>query len=1214
MPEISLKEYFSKLNDFLSERAVDEVLLHCRQILQFYPKNVTAYRYLGRALVMSGRWEEGRESLRRVLSVIPDDYQAHLALSEANERLGRSDEAIWHLERAFEQRPNDKDIIDALRALYSLHRNINNLKIQLTSAAVARQYARSGAYNQAVDTLRSALSRMNERLDLKLLLAQILQEHGEQEEAAELALEVLGVLPDCLEANHIMAELWLSVNRPSDAQRYVNRLEAVDPYLAVEVAQGYPPDEDTFRLDELDYVRTAQSELASSRLDWLQEIASMPTPAGEAMQEASSDDLTDWASAMLSGRTSDEPEDAEAEDEPTSSRFAAMAEDAEAEEEPINFTAMFGQPEPADADELEAMFAPDPAVDRDNPMAWLHAAGVEIVDAGNDDARYEDLFDDAMPTLEEEDPMGWLRDSAGQDDESVVEMSTDDAVDPMSWLRDSGFDPEAEQAPAFSEMSADDESDNPFAWDAGDAGLESDASQPERVAAMPDDEDDDPFAWRANDAGVALDDVLSDSPESDGELEPLDWLQDEQLLDEALSLDGLNTDDPAAVWEGFDASDTVDADMDEGAVAEDVPSEPAVPGGRRGLTAMLQEANLDWISKPAGEPTADDDMDDWLNQFGAAPEPQQSVTDNPDWLTELDQPETNKQAFAGEAFDEEAFTLDTGESDSQFAVEAAEEETAMSDQHLHDPEEPEDEDVDWMRDLVSEPDAESDDFDDADDESAELDDADALEEAEMPDWMAELEPESETEPEADESAEAEPVAEEDMSWLAEAALTELDDEETPEEAEMPDWLADLDPDAPPVGDSETEPELAPPDMNDFPWMADESEEEPEPEEDEAVAAEMPNWLTEMAPEEEALEAEIEADAGPLAEEDLSWLGDEASEDEEVAAVADSDMPDWLSEMEPEPELEVEPDLEPEPESELEPVAEVELEAEPEEELEPPDAGDFPWMGDEEEAVEQPAEYEDFPWMGDEDEADEDSAEAEAVAGDVPDWLASVGADDEEEEQESVIPFNEEPLPEPEDAVAEAIPGWLSEAEPDEEEADTEPQLAEDDLSWLDDEEAGEAAAAAEVEPEEDEIEEEQVAEMDDDYGASDDFEPEQEEEYGFLSEAGDAFLEASPAHNAPDWLNAMVPGLDVDYEPGEEAFVEDEEEPVDDESAQREFAWLDNLVEEEMAATTRPEFAFSRLPRWLGSSGASMDDDSADDAFPDWPSDDADADVPEWLR
>ena len=87
MPEISLNEYLGKISSLLNSNAADEVIHHCRHILQYYPKNVTAYRYLGRALILVGRMEEGRDALRRVLSVIPDDYVAHLSLSEANERL-----------------------------------------------------------------------------------------------------------------------------------------------------------------------------------------------------------------------------------------------------------------------------------------------------------------------------------------------------------------------------------------------------------------------------------------------------------------------------------------------------------------------------------------------------------------------------------------------------------------------------------------------------------------------------------------------------------------------------------------------------------------------------------------------------------------------------------------------------------------------------------------------------------------------------------------------------------------------------------------------------------------------------------------------------------------------------------------------------------------------------------------------------------------------
>lgn len=1197
MPEISLNEYFSKLNGLLSANAVDEVFLHCRHILQYFPKNVTAYRFLGRALVMNGRWEEGREALRRVLSVVPDDYVAHLYLSESNERVGRSDEAIWHLERAFEQRPNDKDIIDALRNLYSQHRNVHNLKIQLTSAAVARQYVRSGAYTQAVDTLRSALSRMNERLDLKLLLAQILWEHGEQEESAELALEVLGVLPDCLEANKIMAQLWLGVNRPSDAQRYVNHLEAVDPYLAVEVAQGYPPDDDAFRLDELDYVSTSQSEIASGKLDWLQEISSLPTPAAESEPEAAGvgDEWSDWASAMLNGKAPPEPkvEAAEraAEDDfgPTSSRFAAMAENemVNSSASESGFTDFFGKPEEADAEELSAMFAPRPAVDRDDPMAWLHEAGVEIVQSEEEEPSFEDLFaadQDGAPALMDEDPMAWLRDSTG--------------------------------APAANDEFAAPAASTSYGNNAVDTA-----------------DDDDPFAWMLNDAGVALDDVLPDSNEQNGEA--LDWLQDERILAEAGELEQLTASDSASAWDSM--AGMGDDDLPEESPADQPPDMAGVPGPRRGLTAMLQEANLDWVTRKEDEVASDSEMDEWLTQFGGQPE--KPVTDSPDWLSQLDQPQT------GEA--------SNGSTDSAFT--GGDETPAWG---SADDDEPQANDgVDWMRDLTIQPEAADDEFASMSGESGADDEEPA--EGEMPDWLSELEPDDE----ADESeSEAAPA---DLNWLADATSADVagtDDEV--QAAEIPDWMSEL---APEQSDElETaEPALEPPSASDFPWMNEEAEPVEAGETAVQASETMPDWLAELAPETETSESEVQAALSPEmgAADDMSWLNEESLTGAEAEADAEAvagEMPDWLSELAP--ETETAPSVTPE--------------------LEQPSIGDFPWMGDETPEAESAAIDAvdgDFPWMNevvaetvisDEPEAEavsetiaEDAAEdapvstpdwlaelepdgaqdaaeadAEAEAGVLPEWLselepvAEAGETEPQMEAEAVSTdddswLNEEP------AVAESIPEWLSELEPSQQETVAEtPAAADDDLAWLDEvpesepvaadapvaesvaSETGEPDWLTESEPAtvaESAYDEEEdlVAEMSSNFDDSETFD-EDEPEYGFLEE--DDILEPSPAQNAPDWLNAMVPGLDVDYAAEDELFDDDFEEDLDE--SQREYAWLTDMVDEEMAATERPVFAFSRPPTWFGASGAARDDGGMDDELPDWPSDDADADVPEWLR
>ncbi|HLV36798.1 MAG TPA: tetratricopeptide repeat protein, partial [Spirillospora sp.] len=215
MADISLKEYLEKVEVLLKTGKSDEVILHARQILKHYPRNAAANRFLGQALLEGTDFREAEPVLRQVLAVYPDDVAAHTALSDLNERLGKPDEAIWHLERALEGAPNHPPLLDKLRSLYQRHRDVENPHFQLTTAGVARQYVRNGLYDQAIETLQTTLEQSPRRADLRLLLAQTMWTAGMQVEAAETALDVLDTLPYCLEANRILTLLWLGEGRPS---------------------------------------------------------------------------------------------------------------------------------------------------------------------------------------------------------------------------------------------------------------------------------------------------------------------------------------------------------------------------------------------------------------------------------------------------------------------------------------------------------------------------------------------------------------------------------------------------------------------------------------------------------------------------------------------------------------------------------------------------------------------------------------------------------------------------------------------------------------------------------------------------------------------------------------------------------------------------------------------------------------------------------------
>ncbi|MEO0595234.1 MAG: tetratricopeptide repeat protein, partial [Chloroflexota bacterium] len=287
--QITLRAYTERIENFLRLGRMDEAVAHATHVLQFYPKNADAYRNLGRALVRQQRYEEAGEIFRRLLAAIPDDFSAHYQLSLVYEQEKRGDAALWHVERAFDQEPNNTQVADRLRELYKKFRDVDVNKIQLTAGAVAKQYTRAGMADRAIDVLKKTLRRMPDRADLRLSLASAMWANNAYVDAAEQAIEVLKTYPYALEANRILTELWLMEDRPSDAQRYLSRIEDIAPYMAYELATDDAVADDQFTLNELDYTRY-QASLASQEdiPDWL---ANVEQVEADTVEEDVTDDL-----------------------------------------------------------------------------------------------------------------------------------------------------------------------------------------------------------------------------------------------------------------------------------------------------------------------------------------------------------------------------------------------------------------------------------------------------------------------------------------------------------------------------------------------------------------------------------------------------------------------------------------------------------------------------------------------------------------------------------------------------------------------------------------------------------------------------------------------------------------------------------------------------------------------------------------------------------
>lgn len=678
MANISLIAYQNKLEGLLEESRFDEVIAHSRHILKTCPKNLRAYRQLGGALFAASRWQEAVEVLRRLLGSLPQDFKAHSLLAQAHQQLEQYDQAIWHAERAFDQQPNNQDIISLLRSLYRKHRGQEIERLQLTASALAQQHIRNNLLQEALNVLDAALEPHPNRIDLQLLRARTLWLAGRRTDAAETALEVLNRLSYSRTANRIMTELWLSEQRPSDAQLYLGRIEELDPYLAWQLASGEPAAESLLTLEELDDSALSQQELTIVNPDWLNSLGAIDTAKDEGSAGGLEAPFSLEASAVPPTADSEDPlSDDEIEDlfgELVADESAAdsdVAEDEEDEAEAV-FSLMdekgFFQDSQADSagdeagDDLTNLLAQ--LDDDEDDISWLTEIQQSDMETAAESEGFPEYMnhDDGEAELEEPEgsPDGqWLaaalREMIAEEDDRADLFADDEQLQTLLgkvnetqpihpddiefWLNQEGIDLDEEEAPEEEEAGDFlDEEDGAFldhSWLddeplADEIGYEGDSGSEtleliEDWEAELDEDDDDYVDWLNEDdldvfeleAAEEIGDFAADAPHSEGD--PPSPMADE----------GASSDETARAWGLTDAEQLADF------VEEEIE-----------LSAV--EASPDWLNAmaPGLDAVQDDDGDD-------DPAGDKSVASSPKdfaWLSDIVDEETGEmEAVAPQA-------------------------------------------------------------------------------------------------------------------------------------------------------------------------------------------------------------------------------------------------------------------------------------------------------------------------------------------------------------------------------------------------------------------------------------------------------------------------------------------------------------------------------------------------------------------------------------
>ncbi|MBI3287776.1 MAG: tetratricopeptide repeat protein [Chloroflexi bacterium] len=229
MAPIGLSEYLEEAKDRLRQGRAQESVAICRHILGFYPKYWAAYRLLGEVALERDDLQQAAELFRRVLSVDPEDIASYLALAVIYDEAGSLDEALWHLERAFELNPSNPEIRRELRRLYGRRDGQEPGRIKLTPAALGRLYLKGRLYDRAIAELKPLADTAPERIELKLALAEALWRDGRHWEAADACQWILEELPHSLKAILILAQIWAKAEQPVESQQLLRRAQEIDP-------------------------------------------------------------------------------------------------------------------------------------------------------------------------------------------------------------------------------------------------------------------------------------------------------------------------------------------------------------------------------------------------------------------------------------------------------------------------------------------------------------------------------------------------------------------------------------------------------------------------------------------------------------------------------------------------------------------------------------------------------------------------------------------------------------------------------------------------------------------------------------------------------------------------------------------------------------------------------------------------------------------------
>lgn len=892
MAKVSLRAYNREIEAMIDRGHLDEAVAHCQHILKTFPKHLETYRLLGKAYLEAKRHNEAVDIFSRVLSAEPNDFVAHVGMSIIRDEQNKVDDAIWHMERAFEVQSANPAIQSELQRLYGRREGVQPPRIRMTRGALAHMYMRGELYPQAISETKGVLEEDQGRSDMQILLAKAYFRSGQKKDAADAASVVLKRYPFCLDANLVLAEV-LGADRPESAQVYRHRVIELDPYAGQVV-------ENMFRAGEV-----SDAAVSIEHLEWNGQPVGMSTDwassraIGLEAGTADRDEQPDWMKtafpeeAAPSAPTFESEEEAAStpmqpeEDIPDFLRAAGWGASTGAFDESKSSAMFEDQPvsaaQPTAADDLPdwvkamapqetAQPAEEQAEAEEEMPDWINKIGTDELPVPSAEVSELEQDQDWLGGLgepTEPEPSGgeidWTKD-LGQEEQAAPQPSSEES----DWLK--GLEEEEQPAPASEEQPdwmkgfEQEESPVPVSDDLPD--WMKDFGQEEQTTSQPTAEHPDwvkdfeqsdmaPLKPSGEEPEWMKEPEQEGQPSTRQPEEQPDWIKD--FEEEAV---------PTSSEVAASGAEFLDEFKSE---ADEMPAQATastVDTGRLGTSEEEQDDSFAWLESLAAKHGATE---------GLLTKPEERREDEPEWVkqaksltqpaastaTEVPEPETT----------EPAPVVDTGslgkseqEQDDSFAwLEALAAKQGATEGLLTKPEERREDEPEWIRQA----------------KSAETSKPEKVSQPPTAEEQIPVEEEAVLEPEP--SMEAETVEEE--------VPTVAEDEPVPVE-ETPSWLKGF--------DEETQEEVTLPAAEDdtVAWLKSLDEPEEEPIALEASTGDLPDWMQDVSeeepPESEPAAPMEEAETPSLETEELpSWLSNLEEEETAPSIPASDDLPAWM---------------------------------------------------------------------------------------------------------------------------------------------------------------------------------------------------------------------------------------------------------------------------------------------------------------------------------